>query len=309
MRILVTGITGFIGSRLWEHLTPEDEIYVLVRKATWKPIARLERLNVTVLEGDLSGERDYVGRSGNLKDLWRELENIRPEVCIHLAWEGIPDLGYINSINNLNMSCNFFQHLVNCGCKKIISTGSCFEYGRRFGSCHEYNTLEIKSSFAWAKHSLMNFGMMLAKKHSIDFIWARLFYVYGLGQRPEALIPYIYSKLRTGEPLVIKTPHDEIDLIHVEDVARALVQMTKINGQSIILNIGSGESIPIWKVCEIIEESMGIEPRASEFLRSTDEPEFVTDFWANIGGIGLKINWEPKISVEEGIRDYIKNTT
>ena len=298
MKIFVTGLTGFIGRHLWEHFSPEDEIYILLHTEPNNVFIPKGR-NINFLLGDLQSPMR----------LFAELQQIKPDVCIHLAWWKIPDFHYAICQENLRRSTDLFQWLVEyCGCKKIISTGSCFEYGRRFGLCHESNTLQLNSYFAWAKNSLMNFGMTLAKKYEIDFVWARLFYVYGAGQRAESLIPNIYQRLKSGEPLVVLTPHNEIDLIHVKDVARALIQMMEINGQATILNVGSGTSIPVWKVVEHVEEAMRIEHRASELLRSCNKPDLNTDFWASTALIENILNWEPKITIEEGIHDYIQNT-
>ena len=175
MKVLITGITGFIGQRLLPHLGLADEVFVICRK----PVTGLPG-NVSVIEADLN-------EPGGL---FNRLRTIRPDVCVHLAWEGIPDFGFDVSLRNLDRSLALWRHLVEeCGCSKIIATGSCWEYGKSFGVCQEDDKTLTDSYFTWAKHSLADFGMMLASKHEISFIWTRIFYAYGPGQRHGSLIP------------------------------------------------------------------------------------------------------------------------
>lgn len=301
MKIFITGGLGFIGKHLLPLFSSEDEVYVLVHNMPLIDPKEFKLSNFHILLGDLAYTEKW----------FSELEKIRPDVCIHLAWQGIPDFSFYQSHWNLSASANLFRHLAEkCGCKKIISIGSCFEYGKNFARCSEEDTLVLNSYFSWAKSSLCNFGMMLAQKYKINFLWARPFYIYGEGQRIGSLIPNVYHKLRILEPLVIKTPHNRIDLIHVSDVAKALMIMTKErNGTSGILNLGSGNSIPVWKIVEYVEKAMGREPEASIFLKAHEPFDYNEDIRADIRKAHELIGWLPIISLEEGIRDYIKNTT
>lgn len=286
MKVLITGITGFIGQRLLSRISPTDEVFVICRKSVVGLPA-----NVSVIEADLN----------NPMDLWDRLKTIRPDVCVHLAWEGIPDFGYAMSLKNLQQSSALLRCLVEeCGCKKIIVAGSCFEYGKTFGPCHEDEMIALNSYFVWAKHALFNFGKLLASKYNVSFIWSRFFYVYGPGQRSGSLIPMLADALKKNEQLMVKTPHNANDFIHVDDIAEALDLMVHKNIPTGIYNLGSGQSVPVWKVCEHLEKAMGREPLCAQRLREA-EVKPTADFWADMSKSVSVLGWRPKINIEEGI--------
>ena len=95
---------------------------------------------------------------GDLKfisDIKEEIIDFQPDIIMHLAWEGIPDLSKIVCTENLYMAINFFdQVLDNTNCKKVIVSGSCIEYGNRQGQCKESDQVVINTYFAWAKYAL-----------------------------------------------------------------------------------------------------------------------------------------------------------
>ena len=52
----------------------------------------------------------------------------RPDIIIHCAWYGIPDLGEKNSMLNLKYSKKFFNSVLKIdSIKQILICGSCFE--------------------------------------------------------------------------------------------------------------------------------------------------------------------------------------
>ncbi len=294
MKILVTGITGFIGQRLWPQLSPADEVFAVCRK----PVIGLPK-NVTVMVADLNG----VGQ------LFDHLKGIRPDICVHLAWEGIPDYGFNTSRRNLDHASALWHHLVEeCGCSKIIATGSCWEYGKSLGVCREDDNVLTDSYFSWAKHSLSDLGGMLAAKHGINFIWTRIFYAYGPGQRGGSLIPMMADALNKNEKPGIKMPHNANDFIHVDDIAQALGLIVRKNVPTGIYNLGSGRSVPVWQICEYLENALGRQPLYAKQLREV-KIKPTADFWADTSKSASVLGWTPQIDIEEGIRRYVKATT
>jgi nucleoside-diphosphate-sugar epimerase len=291
VKILVTGITGFIGQRLLPQMSSTDQVFVVCRN----PLSGLPA-NVSVVVGDLNEPAE----------LFEKLKVIRPDVCINLAWQGIPNYGFDISRVNLDQSAVLWRHLVEeCGCSKIVSMGSCWEYGKLFGVCRENDNVSIDSYFTWAKHSLADFGAMLAAKYKITFIWTRIFYAYGPGQRASSLIPMMAEALKNNEKPMIKTPSNANDFIHVDDIAEALAMFIHKNVPTGVYNLGSGQSVSIWKVCEYLEQAMGLKLLQSKELQEL-KIQPTADFWADMSKSTSALGWSPKINIEEGIRRYVK---
>jgi len=269
-----------------------DEIFVVCRK----PLSGLPA-NVSVIEADLNAPGDLFDR----------LRVIRPDTCLHLAWEGIPDYGFDISRRNLDHSSALWRHLVEeCGCAKIIAIGSCWEYGKSSGICREEDKPAGDSYFTWAKRSLSDLGQMLAVKYGITFIWARIFYAYGQGQRNGSLIPMMADALKKNEEPRVKTPHNANDFIHVDDIAQALNLMAQKKVATGIYNLGSGQSVPVWKVCEYLEKAMGKGTLSANRLREM-AVQPTANFWADTAKTSSALGWSPKIDIEEGLRRYVKD--
>ena len=291
MKILITGITGFIGQNLLPKMGTRDQIFVVCLK----PVTGLPD-NVFVIEADLNEP----------ESLFDRLKIIRPDVCVHLAWEGIPDYGYEVSVKNLKNSANFFRFLIKeCGCRKIVSTGSCWEYGKSFGLCTETDPVGAGSYFVWAKRALCDLGLSLAREEKIDFIWLRLFYIYGPGQRDAALIPTLVRALRKDQCPQIRTPLDANDFVHVDDVAQAITKSVFSEVPSGIYNVGSGVSSPVWRVCATIEQCLNKNTAYFEQLKKVPCTQ-TADFRADTKLTSKVLGWQAKKSLEDGIREYLK---
>lgn len=78
MRILITGITGFVGSHLAEYIVNLNEEHKVCGLCRWRsPKDNLEKIynKVTLLDADL----------GDLSALIRHMKEIKPDIIFHLA--------------------------------------------------------------------------------------------------------------------------------------------------------------------------------------------------------------------------------
>ena len=299
MRILITGAIGFVGRHVVKALQPHAHKLVLFDKNIDGAL-HLKNLDTVFLKGDL----------GNLDAAKTSIQKFNPEVCIHLAWEGIPDYSESISKSNLDNSINFLDFIAKeTDCRKIIISGSCFEYGKTKGACKESDNVQTTSFFAWAKQSIYNYVSFLCEQSAIDLIWFRIFYVYGPGQRSGSLIPAIINKFNKAEYPDIMKPHNKNDFVYVGDVAKAF-QIATINKiPSGIYNLGSGISTSVYEVCRTAERLITGQTFLSEQLKDTGGKQRVTDFWADTGKTKQTLDWTVSTPLEEEIKNHIHALT
>jgi len=293
MRVFLTGATGFVGGYVLKQLEKEDfNILLLVRASKENFSSTIKSKKVDIILGDLSDI-----------DKWKnELIQFKPDTTIHLAWEGIPDYGVKTSVKNLKYGLDLFEELAELGCKKIICTGSCWEYGQNQGEISENLPVKSSNAFTTAKNALHYLGREIAKDKNVQFIWTRLFYVYGPGQRENSLIPHMIKCVKEGKKPKIKTPSARNDFIYVEDVARAIVAILEKCKQSTVYNIGSGYSTSIQEIIREICNCYNIE----YIQKSKQLSEYqAINFWADISKIRKEIGWEPKVNIVEGVNSTV----
>ena len=290
MRVFVTGGTGFIGTHVIRELEAGGHELLLLALASEE-----------VSPGN-SGRINTV--RGNLADIsaWQdELKKFRPDVTLHMAWEGIPDYSSATSVKNLIYGLNLFKLLAEIECKRIICTGSCWEYGHQSGIVSEDESLKPSNAFSAAKNSLHWLGREIARENDIQFIWTRFFYVYGPGQRKGSLIPYIIDCARGGKKPEIKTPSARNDFIYVGDVAKAISAIVGKQPGSATYNIGSGYSTSVRQVIKIVHNELNLK------YSEPDAPQNDSgvNFWADISKIKKDTGWKPQTGIKEGIKAMI----
>lgn len=295
MRIFITGGTGFIGKHLTKKLAQKGhDLFLLSRNPD--EFSDIDSENIRLLKGDLS----------NIKEWKEKVKEFNLEVAVHLAWEGVPNYGLEVSVKNLKYGLDLFLMLAEIGCKKIISTGSCWEYGKQKGSLNEESTINPHNAFTSAKNSLLWMGKNLAEEKKIQFVWTRLFYVYGPEQRKNSLIPYIIDCIKQGKKPEIKTPGAKNDFVYVEDVVDAIVAILKNSNDNLtnpVYNIGSGSLTSVREIINMVYTNLNINP---EINTSESNNDVLYDgFWADLSKIKKEIGWGPKVDIKEGILKMI----
>lgn len=294
MRIFITGGAGFIGKHILKRLTSASHELLLlsISETGSKLLCRYSR-NII---------------SGNLQDIQKikhDIINFAPELMIHLAWEGIPDFSYDVSKRNLDNSLQLMNFVTReTECKKIIVSGSCYEYGNRLGTCKESDGVNIDSIFAWAKYSLYSYTDYICRKQGIELIWFRIFYAYGPGQRKESLIPMLFETFRKGEIPPIKNPLNANDFVYNEDIAEAFNAAVDSPVPSGIYNLGSGSPTKVIDICEIIERHITGNNDITDIIRSKINGEPEISFRADTSKTREILGWKYKTAIEEGIRKY-----
>lgn len=289
MRIFVTGGTGFIGKALIRSLVKRGHRLLILTRSPRKSEAQ----EASYIQGNLQ----------SLQDIEPMVKNFRPEILLHLAWEGLPDYSLDTSRKNLEYSLNVFSLAVKAGCTCILSTGSCWEYAGRQGRLPEEGLLESGAIFPATKNAIRFIGEAIAQENGLRFYWLRLFFVYGLGQRQTSLIPHIIKSVRQNRLPQIQSPHNRHDFIFVEDAVRAIGDVLEQQPRNTVYNVGSGYATAVENIVEIVYDMMKKKIDKSNFL--TQQCCITQNFWADISRIQRDVGWRPEYNIKSGIQTII----
>ena len=230
MKIAITGATGFIGQHVRNVLAKTDNDVVLV-------VRHVERV------GDKSAREEIVAADlSQARTDWFQLFG-RPDIVLHLAWGGLPN--YMDDYHvdvELPTQLRFLTALIKSGLKKLVVTGTCYEYGISSGALSEDQETNPNTPYGIAKDRLRKELFELRSTQHFDLTWARIFYPYGEGQSESSIYSQLTRAISNNEKeFAIGSGTQMLDFIQVTTVAKALLAfVTEIKGIGLI-NVGSGE--------------------------------------------------------------------
>ncbi len=210
MRLLVTGATGFIGNYVVRELLKQGYQVITTSKNSEKARMHEWFSQVEYIPYDLNVTQE------NLFQFFR-----KPDVVIHLAWEGLPNYKDVFHLErNLFSNYRFLKNLIEGGLKSLTVTGTCLEYGLQNGCLSEDTPTQPSTPYSLAKDTLRKFLEQLQEKNDFEFKWVRLFYMYGKGQSSNSILSQLDRALENGDTSFNMSGGEQLrDYLPVEKVA------------------------------------------------------------------------------------------
>ena len=182
---------------------------------------------------------------------------------MHLAWHDGAKDRWISAanLNWMAATLHLIQEFARAGGTRAICAGSCAEYDwsetelTRTGM-PETTPLRPRTLYGAAKAGT---GLALGQAGpalGLSIGWARIFFVYGPGEPQGRLLGDLIRNLMAGEPVACTDGLQERDFLHVDDLARAMVQVlgSEVTGA---VNIASGIVTPVRGLINEVATQMG----------------------------------------------------
>ena len=263
--VLLTGGTGFVGRQVLAQLLAQSiPVRVITRSKTKYLMSLDDQLESIILTEDLFAENQT----------WWEKTCRGIDTIIHVAWYAEPGK-YLNSVKNLDCMIGTLVLARACasvGVRRFVGVGTCFEYDLAEGRLSVDTPLKPTTPYAAAKASVFSSLSEYFSTVGIEFVWCRLFYLYGEGEDSRRLVPYLRSKLEKGEPAELTSGNQIRDFIDVTE-AGALIVKVALGSYIGAVNVCSGVGITAKDLAESIADEYG----RRDLLRFGARPDNLID--------------------------------
>ncbi len=247
--VLVTGVTGFIGSHLvTKLLTMGVQVHALVR-----PSSRLDMLSAPIRKKVVF----HVHNGEN--SLQTIMENVQPQLVVHLAslflsrhkQEDVEPLLESNVI----FGTMLLEAMVHCGVRNFINTGTAWQHYQNAN----YNPVNL---YAATKEAFGDILRYYEEAQGVKSITLQLFDTYGEGDRRRKIFTLLREAAENGVPLEMSPGEQLMDCVHVDDVTEAFV----LAMQYLLANqyefcgtyaVSAGVAVPLKKIVERYEKILG----------------------------------------------------
>jgi UDP-glucose 4-epimerase len=295
---VVTGGAGFIGSRLVRQLLADG----------WR---------VWVLDNFSTGRRESLGAAAahpacrvipaHVSDpvaVTQVLAEAQPAALFHLAAIHFIPACERDPVRALTTNVTGTQVVLGAiekhpGCRLVFaSTGDVYAVS---AAPHDELSDVGPTSFYGITKLMAEQLVRRATSRGIDCRIARLFNVFGPGDRTPHVLPDMVNGLAGAGPLALGRLDPVRDYTYVDDVADALRLLAQYDGDKRVFNIGSGNGRSVRDLVDAVRAVSGMKISVTidpAKLRPVDRPALVSD----PGRARTLLNWVPQVAFADGIR-------
>jgi nucleoside-diphosphate-sugar epimerase len=303
---MLTGATGFVGRHTLTALAEAGhEVHALTRQRGSGALARRHGSEALTRQrgSDVSGVRWH---EADLLAGSEVVEQIRPEVLVHLAWYAEHGKFWSSSENVrwVEASLALLRAFAAADGRRVVMAGTCAEYEWSREIYPEDAVQRPATLYGTAKHGLHTIATAFAEQAGLSLAWGRLFFLYGPHEAPERFVPSLVRSLLAGEPAPMTDGKQCRDFMHAADAGAAFAALadSQVTGA---VNVASGTGVVLRELAERLERLVrGGEVGSGELLqigaRATPEGE-PQALVADVKRLRDEVGWSPKIGLDEGL--------
>ncbi|OQX04276.1 MAG: capsular biosynthesis protein CpsI [Thiothrix lacustris] len=330
MRVLITGVAGFIGMHLALQLLQRgDEVVGIDNFNDYYDVTLKERRLQRVIDADISGKfkfirLDLADRAG-MAQLFAEegldaVVNLAAQAGVRYSIEN--PLAYIDS--NLVGFGHILEGCRHNGVKHLVYASSSSVYGANESmpfSVHD-NVDHPLSLYAASKKANELMAHTYSHLYGLPTTGLRFFTVYGPWSRPDMAMFKFTKAILAGKPIdVFNYGKHRRDFTYIDDIVEGVIRtldhtatgnaawsgMQPDPGTSKapwrVYNIGNQNPVELMDYIRAIEDALGMK---AELNLLPLQPGDVPDTYADVGALVQDVGYRPSMSVDEGTRRFVQ---
>jgi nucleoside-diphosphate-sugar epimerase len=244
-KILLTGISGFLGSQIAKQLIFQGHKLIATKRTS----------------SDLWRCEEYANKITwiNLNEAnWQtKILEFNPEIIIHTAWSGVSATDRDDwdiQLSNIDLTLKLLQIAKQCKLKKIIGFGSQAEYGNFSGIIDETYPVNPNSAYGSSKIAISQIINNFCSINQINWHWFRLFSFFGELENNSWFIPTLIDKISSVQKMDMTPGEHKYAYMYVGDLARIIGKIVEVDISSGVYNISSSNAISLLELSNKILE-------------------------------------------------------
>jgi nucleoside-diphosphate-sugar epimerase len=294
-RALVTGATGFLGSRLAARLEAEGwEVHAIVRPGS----------DTALLAEAAPGAATHA-HDGTTEGLCSIVAEVMPEVVFHLASRFIAEhrTADVESLvaSNVVFATQLAEAMNAAGVHRLVNTGTSWQH-------FEDDAYRPVSLYAATKEAFEAVLGYYTDATPLRAITLKLFDTYGPGDPRPKLFALLRRVAAEGVPLAMSPGEQQLDLVYVDDVMDAFMAAAARLAEGAVRGherypVSSGRLIPLRELVDAYARAIG-RPIPIEWGGRPYRAREVMTPWR--GGDALP-GWSPRVPLDEGLRRLVED--
>lgn len=296
---LVTGAAGFIGAAVARHFLSEGH-----------QVVTIDNLSTGIVENIPAG---CVFIEGNTHDenIINKLTKYQFDGIFHIAGQSSGAISYEDPVYDLNSNITSTLLLLDYarknGCRKFLFASSMSVYGDE-NECpvSENSLLKPKSFYAVGKIASEHYLRIYASQFGLKCTSLRLNNTYGPGQNLENLKQgmvsiFLAQAIKNKHIHSMGSKNRYRDFVYIDDVVDAFVKAydgDESDGFN-IYTVATNKKTTVEELVEAIRSQLPFEVTVT-YEGSTPGDQF--GIYCSYDLIKKRLNWEPKVSLEIGIK-------
>ena len=296
MKFIVTGGAGFIGSHLTNFLINNGHDVIVI-----DDLSRGSMNNLHDIKNKIDFRQLDISNYSSIQNVTQNIDGIFHQAALGSVPQSFQEPEEYYKVIAIGTE-NILKLAKKLDCKLVYASSSSV-YGNqtKFPISEDAEKIPL-NPYGESKLQAEKFAQKYAQDN-VKVIGLRYFNVFGIGQNPNyaGVIPKFIERLLEHKPPVIEGDGTQVrNFVYIDDVVRANWMAFVSSVDHAFLNIATGITTSVNDLAEIMINLAGqkLEP---EYVDS--RPGDIRKSQADTSLAKKLIGWEPKISLEEGLKE------